>query len=99
MSKIRGYVDDINAAPNTLLHGQHGPCTSYELPDENLKGRLEFKFFDNVGKGVACNLESKGEGWLCMVLHRPRIAGHYHFACLQHHVHLCDATGSQLTHP
>jgi hypothetical protein len=24
----------------------------YELPDEDLKGRLELKFFDNIGKGV-----------------------------------------------
>lgn len=25
----------------------------YELPDEGLKGRLELKIFDNVGKGVS----------------------------------------------
>jgi hypothetical protein len=25
----------------------------YELPDEELKGRLELKIFDNVGKGVS----------------------------------------------
>ncbi len=36
------------------------PVSRYELPEEELKGRLELKFFDNVGKGVACNLDSKG---------------------------------------
>jgi hypothetical protein len=25
----------------------------YELPDEELKGRLELKIFDNIGKGVS----------------------------------------------
>ncbi len=58
---MRSYVDDINKDPNALAQGQRGPCSRYELPDEDLKGRLEIKFFDNVGKGVACNLESKGE--------------------------------------
>jgi hypothetical protein len=28
-------------------------CCRYELPDEELKGRLELKIFDNVGKGVS----------------------------------------------
>lgn len=60
ISKIRSYVDDINAQPNALAKGQRGPYSKYELPDEGLKGRVDIKFFDNVGKGVACNLESKG---------------------------------------
>lgn len=60
MGKLRSYVDDINANPNALAKGQHGPHSKYELPDENLKGRLELKFYDNVGKGWAANIESKG---------------------------------------
>lgn len=65
MSKVRGYVDDINSNLGQLCQGQRGPCSRYELPDEDLKGRLELKFFENVGKGVACNLESKGFKALC----------------------------------
>lgn len=53
MSKIREYVTDINANPNALAHGQRGPYSKYELPDEALKGRVDLKFFDNVGKGVS----------------------------------------------
>eukprot|EP00882_Tetradesmus_deserticola_P002404 GHRQ01002563.1.p1 GENE.GHRQ01002563.1~~GHRQ01002563.1.p1 ORF type:complete len:440 (+),score=207.27 GHRQ01002563.1:231-1550(+) len=60
IAKVRSYVDDINAHPDSLAKGQRGPYSRYELPDEDLKGRLELKIFDNVGKGVACNLESKG---------------------------------------
>jgi acetylornithine deacetylase len=61
MDKVRSYVEEFNANPNALAKGQHGPASKYELPEENMKGRVELKFFDNVGKGVACNLESKGE--------------------------------------
>eukprot|EP00878_Enallax_costatus_P036747 GHUV01041295.1.p1 GENE.GHUV01041295.1~~GHUV01041295.1.p1 ORF type:complete len:397 (+),score=107.15 GHUV01041295.1:486-1676(+) len=53
MSKIRVYVDDINANPNALARGQRGPYSKYELPDEGLKGRVDLKFFENVGKGVS----------------------------------------------
>lgn len=53
MSKIRGYVDDINANPDALARGQRGPYSKYELPDEGLKGKVELKFFENVGKGVS----------------------------------------------
>lgn len=60
IARVRGYVDELNAAPDALARGQRGPCSRYELPDEALKGRLELKFFDNIGKGVACDLESKG---------------------------------------
>jgi acetylornithine deacetylase len=52
MSKVRGYVEDLNANPDQLVQGQRGPCSKYELPEEQLKGRLELKFFDNIGKGV-----------------------------------------------
>eukprot|EP00879_Flechtneria_rotunda_P015655 GHRR01016377.1.p1 GENE.GHRR01016377.1~~GHRR01016377.1.p1 ORF type:complete len:309 (+),score=85.20 GHRR01016377.1:574-1500(+) len=58
--KVRSYVEDINSNPDSLVTGQRGPCSRYELPEEGLKGRLELTFFENVGKGVACNLESKG---------------------------------------
>lgn len=57
---IQGYVDEINKNPDRLARVHRGPFSKYELPDEGLKGRVDIKFFDNVGKGVACNLESKG---------------------------------------
>lgn len=50
---MRGYVDEMNADPDSLHQGQRGPCSKYELPDEDFKGRLELKYFDNVGKGVS----------------------------------------------
>ena len=54
MSKVRIYVDDLNSQPDQhLCKGQRGPCSRYELPEDDLKGRLELKFFDNVGKGVS----------------------------------------------
>lgn len=60
MRKVQSYVDDINLNPDILARGQRGPHSKYELPSEALKGRLELKFFDNIGHGVACNLESPG---------------------------------------
>lgn len=54
MAKVRGYVDELNAQPDQLLClGQRGPCSRYELAEDSLKGRLELKFFDNIGKGVS----------------------------------------------
>lgn len=60
MAKLRSYVDDINADPNALAKGQRGPHSKYILPEEELTGKVELKFYDNVGKGWACNLDSKG---------------------------------------
>eukprot|EP00775_Hariotina_reticulata_P001518 gene1518-1855_t len=60
IAKVRSYVDDMNANPNGLVTGNRGPCSLYKLPEEGLEGRLELKFFDHVGKGVACDLESNG---------------------------------------
>jgi hypothetical protein len=60
IAAVRGYVDDINANPDRLARGQRGPHSKYELPEEGLRGRLELKVFDNIGKGVACNLDSPG---------------------------------------
>ncbi|KAF8063827.1 acetylornithine deacetylase [Scenedesmus sp. PABB004] len=60
MASVRSYVADINAAPDALATGARGPASRYALPDEGLAGRVELKFFDNVGKGVACDLDSKG---------------------------------------
>lgn len=39
------------------------PClgqSRYELPDEGLKAKIEFKFFDEAYKGMAADLESPG---------------------------------------
>lgn len=52
LAKIRSYVDDINADPDAVRDGRHGPASAYALPDEGFAGRLELKFFDHVGKGV-----------------------------------------------
>lgn len=67
LEKIRNYIADINANPSALARGQHGPWSKYELPEEGLKGRLDLKFFDNIGKGVACNLESQGRAPLVFI--------------------------------
>jgi hypothetical protein len=57
MAKVRGYVDELNAQPDQLLcQGQRGPCSRYELAEDNLRGKLELKFFDNIGKGVSAEL-------------------------------------------
>lgn len=58
MKKLQQYVDDINADLPSLAH--RGPHSKYELPDEGLRGKVTLKFFDMVGKGVACNLDSPG---------------------------------------
>lgn len=60
IKSVEGYVDDINKNPDMLARGQRGPHSKYELPQESLRGKVEIKFFDNVGRGVACNLESPG---------------------------------------
>lgn len=62
MAKVRGYVDDLNAQPGQLCQGQRGPCSKYELPEEELQGRLELKFFENVGKGVSGVMRAQGGG-------------------------------------
>lgn len=60
MAKVRSYVDDINAHPDQLCKdGHRGPCSKYELPEEDLKGRLELKYFDNVGKGVSSDVAAE----------------------------------------
>ena len=62
MKAVRGYVDAINADPDALADAAvRGSASRYVLSgDEDFKGRVEIKFYDNVGKGVACNLESDG---------------------------------------
>ncbi len=51
-----------------LRYVNAGPVSSrfalprYSLPDEELRGRLELTFFDSYAKGIACNLDSEGEG-------------------------------------
>jgi hypothetical protein len=64
MDKLHSYAADLNANLGQLP--SRGPCSRYELPDEDFKGRLELKFFDGISKGVACNLDSPGGamGWL-----------------------------------
>lgn len=58
MSKLQEHVADLNA--NITLLPTRGPCSKYVLPEEDLQGRLELKFFDAFSRGVACNLDSEG---------------------------------------
>ncbi|CAM6125900.1 unnamed protein product [Calypogeia fissa] len=55
---IEGYVEDINAHITALP--VRGSASKYELPDENIKGRLVMEFDDIMTEGVACNLDSIG---------------------------------------
>lgn len=56
---MTSYVDDLNK-DLTVLEGKRGPSSKYTLPDENLTGKLEFKFDDAYFEGIACSLESVG---------------------------------------
>jgi acetylornithine deacetylase len=66
IAKVNEYVAEINANPNVVItmgHGDmpmHGPHSKYELPDEELKGRLEMKWIGEGENGVACKLDSEG---------------------------------------
>ena len=58
MKAVEGYVEDINKNI-TSLPG-HGPVSKYELPEENLRGTVEFGWIGEPYKGIACNIDSKG---------------------------------------
>ncbi|KAJ3680660.1 hypothetical protein LUZ60_016938 [Juncus effusus] len=63
VKKLKEYVDDINANLDKL--DTRGPVSKYVLPNENLKGRVEIEFEEDMMAGVACNLESRGFEVLC----------------------------------
>ena len=60
---IDGYVKDLNDKKFAQLD-QRGPCSKYELPDENLVAKLEIEWAGNKTKpamrGIACSLDSPG---------------------------------------
>jgi len=61
-TKIRGYVDDLNKDLASLEH--RGPFSKYNLPEENLNGKLEIEFEPGRYEGIACNLETEGHKML-----------------------------------
>ena len=69
MAKVDAYVAEINANPNVLIETVagsasnmpvHGPHSKYTLPEEELSGRIEFKWLGEGDNGVACKLDSPG---------------------------------------
>ncbi|KAG9452136.1 hypothetical protein H6P81_005040 [Aristolochia fimbriata] len=70
--KLREYVDDINGNIEKLP--TRGPVSKYDLPDENLKGRLTLSFDESMMSGVACSLESPGFRVLCKAT--EEVVGH-----------------------
>ncbi|VVB12689.1 unnamed protein product [Arabis nemorensis] len=71
MTKLQGYVDDINTNIEKLE--TRGPVSKYILPDENLCGRLTISF-DEASAGVACDLDSRGFHVLCKAT--EEVVGH-----------------------
>ncbi|CAK7356158.1 unnamed protein product [Dovyalis caffra] len=71
MTKLQGYVDDINENIEKL--GTRGPVSKYVLPEENLRGSLAVSF-DEASSGVACNLKSRGFEVLCKAT--EKVVGH-----------------------
>jgi len=61
-TKLRHYVDELNKNLTPLEH--RGPFSKYNLPDENLNGKLEIEFEPGKYEGIACNLESEGHKML-----------------------------------
>ncbi|XP_042489220.1 acetylornithine deacetylase-like [Macadamia integrifolia] len=61
--KLQEYVEDINGNIEKL--GTRGPVSKYVLPEENLRGRLEISFDEEMMSGVACDLDSRGFHVLC----------------------------------
>lgn len=57
MAKIRSYVDDLQN--NLAGIKTRGPCSKYELPEENLSAKIAVTFDDGY-RGVACDRESIG---------------------------------------
>ncbi|CAA6669695.1 unnamed protein product [Spirodela intermedia] len=72
VKKLQEYVDDINANVEKL--DTRGPVSSYFLPDENLRGRVEISFNEAVTAGVACDLNSRGYHVLCRAT--TEVVGH-----------------------
>lgn len=72
VNKLKEYVADINANIEEL--GTRGPVSKYVLPDEKLRGKIEFEIAGDVTSGVACNLESCGFKALCKAT--EEVVGH-----------------------
>eukprot|EP00850_Spirogloea_muscicola_P023359 SM000351S13210 [mRNA] locus=s351:28287:32278:+ [translate_table: standard] len=63
VKKVIGYVEDIDANLGKLA--TRGPCSRYDLPDEDLRGRVSIEFEEVQMSGVACRLDSPGFKALC----------------------------------
>ncbi|XP_065175134.1 uncharacterized protein LOC135805072 [Sycon ciliatum] len=66
MSKIKTYVDELNATDFAALPTR-GPCSKYVVKSpegEDIKGVLTLEFEGEPFKGIACDLESDGHHML-----------------------------------
>eukprot|EP00850_Spirogloea_muscicola_P019162 SM000185S04021 [mRNA] locus=s185:68942:73006:+ [translate_table: standard] len=63
VKKVTAYVEDIDANLDKLA--TRGPCSRYDLPDEDLRGRVSIEFEEVQMSGVACRLDSPGFKALC----------------------------------
>eukprot|EP00850_Spirogloea_muscicola_P021359 SM000245S08198 [mRNA] locus=s245:90275:95022:- [translate_table: standard] len=63
VKRVTGYVEDIDADLDKLA--TRGPCSRYDLPDEDLRGRVSIEFEEVQMSGVACRLDSPGFKALC----------------------------------
>eukprot|EP01104_Vermistella_antarctica_P015046 TRINITY_DN485_c0_g1_i1.p1 TRINITY_DN485_c0_g1~~TRINITY_DN485_c0_g1_i1.p1 ORF type:complete len:454 (-),score=133.87 TRINITY_DN485_c0_g1_i1:156-1484(-) len=60
---VQSYVDELNA--DLSLLPTRGPCSRYEVPDLELRGKLELTFGSEDLTGIACKLDSAGFKALC----------------------------------
>eukprot|EP00211_Chloroparvula_japonica_P002561 CAMPEP_0119119090 /NCGR_PEP_ID=MMETSP1310-20130426/734_1 /TAXON_ID=464262 /ORGANISM="Genus nov. species nov., Strain RCC2339" /LENGTH=437 /DNA_ID=CAMNT_0007108505 /DNA_START=115 /DNA_END=1428 /DNA_ORIENTATION=- len=58
IASVESYVKDINDNINSLP--VRGGASKYELPEENLKGKVELIWNGEPYKGIACSIESQG---------------------------------------
>lgn len=62
---IEGWVAEINANPDIVINNTHGPFSKYNLPAEEKKAVIDFKWLTPGENGVACNITSEGFKALC----------------------------------
>lgn len=58
IASIDADVADINANLSQLP--RRGPVSSFELPNEGLRGQLEITWGEGISRGVACDINSAG---------------------------------------
>lgn len=60
-AKVEGYVDEINANPSIVENPTlRGPYSKYNIPSEQLQGKVSLKWVAAGDDGIACHLDSRG---------------------------------------